>query len=101
MKCTCLEVVNERLHALLHRCTGWWHEFVVVHLVRTRGHLVQTLYSQASGQPRKKAMPDETYSEAHLMNNAQRLPEFLHTTEISIVAVARLAYWHVKLNLRK
>jgi len=40
-----LEVVDERLHALLHRGTGWWHELVVVNADGTFGHLVQTLSS--------------------------------------------------------
>lgn len=38
-----LEVVNERLHALLHRGSRWWYELVVVDLVLTRGHFLQTL----------------------------------------------------------
>lgn len=40
-----LEVVNKRLHTLLHRGTGWWHELVVVDPDGTLGDLVQTLRS--------------------------------------------------------
>ena len=38
-----LEVVDERLHALLHRSAGWWHEFVVVNADGAFSDLVQTL----------------------------------------------------------
>lgn len=38
-----LEVVNERLHALLHRGTRRGDELVVVNLHGTGGHLVQAL----------------------------------------------------------
>lgn len=38
-----LEVVDERLHALLHRCTGRRHELMIVNADSTFGHLVQTL----------------------------------------------------------
>ena len=38
-----LEVMDERLHALLHRGTGWWHKLVVVNADGTLCDLVQTL----------------------------------------------------------
>jgi len=38
-----LEMVNERLHALFHRGTGWRHELVVVNADGTLSDFVQTL----------------------------------------------------------
>ena len=38
-----LEMVDERLHALLHRGTRWRHKLVVVNTNSTFGDLVQTL----------------------------------------------------------
>ena len=38
-----LEVVDKRLHALLHRGTRWRNELVVVNADGTFGHLVQAL----------------------------------------------------------
>lgn len=40
-----LEVMDERLHALLHRGTGWRHELVIVNTDGTFGDLVQALAS--------------------------------------------------------
>ena len=43
IKTSDLEVVNERLHALLHGSSWWWDEFVIVNLDGTGGNLVQAL----------------------------------------------------------
>ena len=40
---TCLEVVNQRFHALLHGCTRRRHQLVIINLDCSRRHLVQAL----------------------------------------------------------
>lgn len=37
------EMVNERLHAFLHRGTGWWDELIVVYFDDACGHFVEAL----------------------------------------------------------
>lgn len=50
---TNLEVVDERLHALFHCCSGWRNELVVVDLDNSSRHLVQTLWAGRSQCTRK------------------------------------------------
>lgn len=70
------KVVNECLHVLLHGSTWRWSNLVIFDLDGTSGHLVQTL-----------------------VDDAQRLTEFLHTAKITVVAVTVDTNRYVKLNL--
>lgn len=70
------EVVDQGLHVLLHGRTGRRRDLVVLNADRTSGHLVQAL-----------------------VDNAEGLAEFLHTAEITVVAVTVDTDGHVELNL--
>ena len=92
-------MVDERLHALLHRGTRRGDELVVVNLHGTGGHLVQTLVSKTRvqyqvGYPNMPVTPG-----THLVDDAERLPELLYTAEVPVVAIAVLANWYVELDL--
>lgn len=70
------EVVDESLHVLLHGGTGGRRDLVVLDTDRAGRHLVQTL-----------------------VDDAERLAEFLHTAEVSVVAVAVHTDGDVELDL--
>lgn len=70
------EVVDESLHVLLHGGTGRRGDLVVLDLDGASGHLVQALVDDAEG-----------------------LTEFLHTTEVTVVAVTVDADGNVELDL--
>lgn len=70
------EVVNERLHVLLHGSPWWWGDLVVLDADRAGGDLVETL-----------------------VDDAQGLAELLHTAEVAVVAVAVDADGDVELDL--
>jgi hypothetical protein len=44
-----LEVMNERLHAFLHRRAWWWNKLVIVNFDGARRHLVQALTQGEEG----------------------------------------------------
>jgi len=69
------EMVDQCLHVLLHRCTGRRRDFVVFYANWPRWHLVQTL-----------------------VDNSERLPKLLHTTEVPVVAITVYANRHIKFN---
>ncbi|KAI6875764.1 NADH-ubiquinone oxidoreductase 49 kDa subunit [Hortaea werneckii] len=64
------------LHVLLHGCTWWRSDFVVLYLDWASRHLVQAL-----------------------VNDTERLSELLHTAEVAVVAVAVDTDWDIELNL--
>ena len=70
------EVMDQCLHVLLHGRTGRRRDLVVFHLDGTRGHLVQALDDDAEG-----------------------LTEFLHTAEVTVVAVTVDTDGDVELDL--
>ena len=70
------EVVDESLHVLLHGGTRWGSNLVVLDLDWARGDLVKAL-----------------------VNDAERLTELLHTTEVTVVAVTVLTDGYVELDL--
>jgi hypothetical protein len=94
-KLDCLEVVNERLHALLHRCARRWDQFVIVNLDRSGWDLVQALTANTPTSLRFVRFLNHTY----LVNDAQRLSEFLHPTQVAIVAIAILSNRNVEFDL--
>ena len=59
------EVVNQRLHVLLHRRARRRHDLVILHLHGTRRHLIQAL-----------------------VNDPQTLPELLHPTQVPVIAIS-------------
>lgn len=70
------EVVNECLHVLLHGCSWWWRDLVVLNTDWAGWHLVQAL-----------------------VNDAEGLTELLHTAEVTVVAVTVNTDWNVELDL--
>ena len=70
------EVMNERLHVLLHRRAGRRGDFVVFNSDGPRWHLIQALVDDAEG-----------------------LAELLHPAEVAVVAVTVDAHRDVKLDL--
>lgn len=70
------EVMDERLHRLLHARAWRGHELVVVDFDLAGGHLVEALLDDAEG-----------------------LPELLDAAEVAVVAVSVLADGHVELDL--
>lgn len=90
-----LEMVDERLHALLHRSTRWRHELVVVNADGAFGDLVQTLRVSISHQLASWKV------KADLVNDPQTLPELLDATHITVVAVTVLSDGDIELNLLK
>lgn len=70
------EVVDKRLHVLLHCGTRRRGDLVVLDLDGTGGYLVDTL-----------------------VDDAERLAELLHSAEVSVVAVAIDTDWHIELDL--
>jgi hypothetical protein len=70
------EVVDQRLHVLLHGGTGRGRDLVVFDADRTSGHLVQAL-----------------------VNDAQGLAELLHSAKVTVVAVTVDTNGNVELNL--
>ena len=70
------EMMDERLHVFLHRCTGRRGDFVVFDADGARGYLVQALVDDAEG-----------------------LAELFHAAEVAVVAVAVDAHRDVKLHL--
>lgn len=70
------EVVDECFHVLLHRCAGGRGDFVVFHSDGTGRHFVETL-----------------------MDDAEGLPEFFHSAEVSVVAISVDAHGHVEVHL--
>jgi hypothetical protein len=71
-----LEVVNQTLHALLHHCSRWRSELVVIDLDNACRHLVQAL-----------------------RDDAERFSHLLDTAEVPVVAVAIPANWDIELDL--
>ena len=98
---TDLEVVDQRLHALLHGRTRRRHELVVVNLDSTGGHLVQTLVSKTRVQNQVRYPNMPVTPGTHLVDDAERLPELLYTAEVPVVAVTVLTHWHIELNLEQ
>lgn len=70
------KVVNQRLHVFLHRRSGRGRDFVVLNTNWSRGHFIQAL-----------------------QDDAQRLTELLHSTEVTVIAVSVLADGNVELHL--
>jgi hypothetical protein len=68
--------VNQSLHVLLHGSTRRGHDLVVLDADGTSGHLVQAL-----------------------LDNAERLTEFLHTAQVTVVAVTVDTNGNIKLDL--
>lgn len=91
---TNLEVVDETLHALLHRGARRRYKLMVVHLDCTRRHFVQALFAQQStiyfcivsnvnvgGGVHIETKPViHNERSTHLVDNPQALSEFLHAT---------------------
>ena len=92
---TDLEVVDQRLHALLHGCSWGRNQLVVIHLDCAGRHLVQALYSTYAFGLLRGHKSAITY----LVNNAERLPELLNTAEIPVVAIAVLSNGDIEFNL--
>ena len=89
-----LEMVDERLHALLHRGTRWRHKLVVVNADGTFGDLVQAL--------RGPSISHQLASwkvKTDLVNDPQALPELLDTTHVAVVAVTVLSDGDIELDL--
>lgn len=95
---TYLEVMDQRLHALLHGRTRWWDELVVVNFVRAGGHLVQALHFRHRRVQCRSWFPEKL--RACLVDDMERLPELLYTAEVPVVAIAVLANRDVELDLR-
>lgn len=69
------EVVDEGLHVLLHGSTRRRGDLVVLNLDGAGGHLVEALVDDAEG-----------------------LAEFLHSAEVSVVAIAIDTDWHIEFD---
>ncbi len=69
---------------------------MVVNFDGPSGHLVQTLQKVRTWAPKRRAPGKEP----DLIDDAKTFPEFLNSTEISIIAIAVLSYRDVKLDLR-
>ena len=88
--------MDERFHAFLHRSARWRNKFVIIDLDCARRHLVQALISGAvSIHDGHKSIV------AHLVDNAERLPEFLNTAEIPVITITVLANGDVEFDLDK
>ncbi len=89
-------MMNERFHAFLHGCTRRRNKFVIVNFNCTGGHFIQALRKEVSDTPSNVILAAARY---HLIDNSQGLSEFLHSTEITIVAIAIFAYWDIEFDL--
>lgn len=67
--------MDQSLHVLLHCCSRRRGDLVIFDADRSRGHLVQAL-----------------------VDDSERLPEFFHSAEISVVAVAIDANWDIEID---
>ncbi len=70
------EVVDKRLHVLLHGSSWWWGDLVVLNTDWASWHLVETL-----------------------MDDAEGLTELLHATQVTVVAVTVDTDRNVELDL--
>jgi hypothetical protein len=88
-------MVNEGFHALLHRSTWRWNQFVIIHLNWSGWNLVQALTKTASVARKLRVIPNYTY----LADNPQRFSKFLDSTEVSVITITVLADGNIELDL--